>query len=46
LIEMVPETVIPIDTSSALVGTAPFDQLPASDQLRVPALPVQETGRD
>src|SRR5262249_21222228 len=40
---MVPPDVL-IVTSSALVGTAPVDQLPASPQLSVPALPVQVTG--
>src|SRR5271168_4932517 len=40
---IVPTPALPIVTSSALVGTALFDQLLASPQLRVPARPVQET---
>src|SRR5262249_16988987 len=40
---MVPTPALLIVTSSPLVGTALFDQLPASPQLRVPALPVQAT---
>ncbi len=40
---MAPTPDLLIVTSSALVGTRLFDQLLASPQLRVPALPVQET---
>src|SRR5437868_6396561 len=40
---IVPTPDLVIITSSALVGTAPVSQLLLSPQLRLPALPVQET---
>src|SRR5579871_2059522 len=40
---IVPTPALLIVTSSPLVGTASFDQLFASPQFRVPALPVQVT---